>query len=297
MKKYFILLFIFFLNNIQSQIRSIVVLDSLTNEPIPFVTVQLSKNTGTYTNEKGVFELNENESDTLRFSHLSYDDFHIKVSNLKNSVILSPNAILLKEVKVIKGTKLSKYIDFPRKNNSFGSWPLVAKSELVTLITPNIENENSIITSLDFKFEKRAYKEFSSKLNTALRVNIYEQDNEIIKNKIYSSKVFVINSTNKDKIEVDLKDDYIALSKNGLYIGIEVIGDIDELGKIKTEKSSIRPILTDNSINDYSAKTFLRYMFNQKLFLNPMSEVMKKASPDKKIERNLSFGMTLSKKK
>ena len=297
MKKYFIILFIFFLNNIQSQIRSIVVLDSLTNEPIPFVTVQLSKNTGTYTNEKGVFELNENESDTLRFSHLSYDDFHIKVSNLKNSVILSPNAILLKEVKVIKGTKLSKYIDFPRKNNSFGSWPLVAKSELVTLITPNIENENSIITSLDFKFEKRAYKEFSSKLNTALRVNIYEQDNEIIKNKIYSSKVFVINSTNKDKIEVDLKDDYIALSKNGLYIGIEVIGDIDELGKIKTEKSSIRPILTDNSINDYSAKTFLRYMFNQKLFLNPMSEVMKKASPDKKIERNLSFGMTLSKKK
>ena len=297
MKFNYTIFFILVLNYSYAQNKSVLVLDSLTNEPIPFVTVQLSKNTGTYTNEKGSFDLNQNSKDTLQLTHISYNDFQIKATDVKDKIILSPNAILLKEVKVIKGNQISKYIDFPKKNNSISSWPINSKTEILALIIPNNENTNSIITNLDFKFDKRRYDNFVNNLKTAFRVNIYNQENEKITKKIYSSKVFIINSNVKDKIEVDLKDEFIELEKSGVFIGIEVIGDIDEQGTIVKDKSYIRPVLTGNSVNDYSAKTFLRYMFNEKLILDPMSEVMKKASPNKKIERNLSFGMTLSKKK
>ena len=298
MKNYFIILFIFFINNIQSQTRSIVVLDSLTNHPIPFVTIQFSKDNGTYTNEKGFFDLNQNSKDTLQLTHIAYNDFKIKASDVKATIILSPNAILLKDVKINNGKQITNFIDFAKKNNSISSWPISSNTELLTLIVPNIENANSNIIKLNFKFEKRKYNEISS-LKTALRINIYDQKNEKIIDKIYSGNVHIIDASKKDYIDIDLNNENIELSKNGLFIGIEVIGDINESGDIIKDKSYIRPVLTGNSISDYSAKTFIRYTFKNDSMgkkLIPINEILAKTS-DKKFERNLSFGMTLSKKK
>ncbi len=292
MKNPIYLLFLLFLNNMQSQ--SIIVIDSLNHKPIPFVNIQFNKNNGTYTNENGVFEVNRNTKDTLRLSHISYTDYEVKASDVKDTIILSPNAILLTEVKITNGKKTIKYVDFPRKNSSFGSFPVISKSEIITLITPNIENAYSTITKLDFKFEKKKYEENNNNIKTAFRVNIYDSKKEKIKNKIYSSEVFIIDATKKEKIEIDLNNEYIELSNNGLFIGIEVIGDIDQNGNITKEKSSIRPILTDNTINDYSAKTFLKYTFDKKLNLNPINDIFEK-NLNSKINRNLSFGMTISK--
>lgn len=292
MKNYIYILFLLFLNNMQSQ--SIIVIDSLNHKPIPFVNIQFNKNNGTYTNENGVFEVNRNTKDTLRLSHISYTDYEVKASDVKDTIILSPNAILLTEVKITNGKKTIKYVDFPRKNSSFGSFPVISKSEIITLIIPNIENAYSIITKLDFKFEKKKYEENNNNIKTAFRVNIYDSKKEKIKNKIYSSEVFIIDATKKEKIEIDLNNEYIELSNNGLFIGIEVIGDIDQNGNITKEKSSIRPILTDNTINDYSAKTFLKYTFDKKLNLNPINDIFEK-NLNSKINRNLSFGMTISK--
>lgn len=292
MKNYLFLLLLLVFNNVKSQ--NIVVIDSTSRKPIPFVNIQFSKNSGTYTNENGIFEINKNIKDTLRFSHISYNPYIIKASEIKDTIILSPNAILLKEVRITNGKKITKYLDFPKKNSSFSSFPVISKSEIVTLIIPNIENINSIISKLDFKFEKKKLEEYKNNLKTAFRINIYSSKNEKIKNKIYSSDVFIIDATKKEKIELNIDNENIELSKNGLFIGIEVIGDIDQGGNITKEKSSIRPILTDNTINDYSAKTYLKYTFDNKLNLSPINEIFEKNTKSK-INRNLSFGMTIYK--
>lgn len=292
MKKYILLIFVFAFSKTQSQ--NIIVVDSTNHQPIPFVNVYFSKNNGTFTNENGVFNLNNRKQDTIKFSHISYNEYEIIASNIRDTIILSPNSIILKEVLVSNGKKISKYIDFPKKNSSYSSFPVNSKSEIITLVIPNSNNINSFISKLDFKFEKKKGNDNALNIKTALRVNIYSSKNKKIKSKIYSSEVFVIDATKKDKIEVDLSENYVEMEKNGLFIGIEVIGDIDNNGNILNEKTLIRPILTSNTIEDYYSETFLKYSFDKKLILNPINDILKKSSGED-INRTLSFGITLIK--
>ena len=287
MKIYILLIFVFAFSKTQSQ--NIIVVDSTNHQPIPFVNVYFSK-----TNENGVFNLNNRKQDTIKFSHISYNEYEIIASNIRDTIILSPNSIILKEVLVSNGKKISKYIDFPKKNSSYSSFPVNSKSEIITLVIPNSNNINSFISKLDFKFEKKKGNDNALNIKTALRVNIYSSKNKKIKSKIYSSEVFVIDATKKDKIEVDLSENYVEMEKNGLFIGIEVIGDIDNNGNILNEKTLIRPILTSNTIEDYYSETFLKYSFDKKLILNPINDILKKSSGED-INRTLSFGITLIK--
>ncbi|TRX21336.1 carboxypeptidase-like regulatory domain-containing protein [Flavobacterium franklandianum] len=291
--KYIYILFLAFFFNAQSQ--NILVLDSLNHKPIPFVNIILNNNNnGTYTNESGYFEVNKKLKDTLFFSHISYNSIQVKASEIKDTIILSPNAILLKEVKISNGKQQTKFIDFPKKNSSYGSWPVTSMSEIVTLIIPNLQNEDSKIKKLEFNFVKRKLDEFKSNLRTAFRINIYSSKKGEIDSKIYSSDACIINAYNKEKIEIDLGNENIELNKKGIFIGIEVIGDIDENGNLSKEMASIRPVLSDNSINDYTATTFLKYIFDKKQKLKPLNEIFSEKIFSK-ISRNLSFGMTISK--
>ena len=113
MKIYILLIFVFAFSKTQSQ--NIIVVDSTNHQPIPFVNVYFSKNNGTFTNENGVFNLNNRKQDTIKFSHISYNEYEIIASNIRDTIILSPNSIILKEVLVSNGKKISKYIDFQKK--------------------------------------------------------------------------------------------------------------------------------------------------------------------------------------
>lgn len=284
------LLFILISSTIQSQ--NAVVINSLNHNPIPFVNIQIGRNSGTYSNENGAFEFNKQSKDTLRFSHISYNDYQIKVCDIKDTIVLSPNDILLKEVKITNGKEITKYVDFPKRNSNQGSFPVQSKSEILALIIPDIKNENAIITKLDFKFEKERFD--NSKTKTALRINVYDTEGEYIKNKIFSTEAYIIDISKKDRIEVDLSQEFITLSKKGLFIGLEVIGNIDDQGEITKEKAYIRPILSGNIINDYSLKTFLKYTFDKLLILKPINGILEEATGEK-LSRNLSFGLTIIK--
>ena len=273
--------------------QNVLVLDSINKKPVPFVNIFIGNNKGTYTNEYGYFNVDRKLKDTLLLSHIAYNNLHIKVSEIKDTIILSPNAIILKEVIINKGKQQSKFIDFPKRNSSYGSWPITSMSEIVTLITPNKKNENSKIQKLEFNFLKKKFNEFGKNLKTALRINMYSSKNNEIEDTIYSSNVFVITSYLKEKIELDLSNEEVKFNRKGIFIGIEVIGEIDSNGNLSKEKSSIRPALSSNSIEDYKATTFLKYTFDKKLKLKPINEIfLEKLNVI--IDRNLSFGMTIS---
>jgi hypothetical protein len=286
---YIFLLAVFF----KTHSQNVLVLDSINKKPVPFVNIFIGNNKGTYTNEYGYFNVDRKLKDTLLLSHIAYNNLHIKVSEIKDTIILSPNAIILKEVIINKGKQQSKFIDFPKRNSSYGSWPITSMSEIVTLITPNKKNENSKIQKLEFNFLKKKFNEFGKNLKTALRINMYSSKNNEIEDTIYSSNVFVITSYLKEKIELDLSNEEVKFNRKGIFIGIEVIGEIDSNGNLSKEKSSIRPALSSNSIEDYKATTFLKYTFDKKLKLKPINEIfLEKLNVI--IDRNLSFGMTIS---
>lgn len=88
----------------------ITVLDSLTQNPIPFATVLLNDKQGWITNEEGQFQLPKQQTDkakdTLSLSSLGYETLFIPLDHLKDSVFyLAPKPFALKEV-VLTNRKL-----------------------------------------------------------------------------------------------------------------------------------------------------------------------------------------------
>ncbi len=291
-KHHLIIILTLFLNNLFGQ--KIVVVDSVNKKPIAFVSVRFNKENGTYTDENGTFELNKTAKDTLIFSHISFDELVLKATNIKDTIIMSPNAIIIKEITVTNGKESIKYIDFPKKKSSYGSFPVFAKSEIISLVIPNSENSNATIKKINFNFSKNKSTPQNESIRTAFRVNIYNAKNKKVKEKIFSSETYTINTTKKDKIEIDLTNESIEFSENGIFISIEAIGDIDKNGNLINNQSSIRPLLSDNNIVDYSSATYIRYTFDRKQNLKPLNDFLEKMS-NSKMNRNLSFGLTISK--
>jgi hypothetical protein len=292
MKKNIFILFILLSFNLYSQ--KIIVVDSVNKKPLSFATIQFNKGSGTYTDENGYFELNRKISDTLKLSQMSYADLVLITSEITDTIFMSPNAIIIKEIIVTNGKQVTKHIDIPKKKASFGSFPLFSKSEIISLVMPSSENSNLKIQKINFNFSKSIYNQQNDNIRTAFRVNIYDVKNKKIKDKIFSSETYIINTNQKDKIEIDLTNELISFLPNGIFIGIEAIGDINKDGSIKNNESSIRPNISENTIKDYSAITYIRYVFNKKESIKPLNEFIEKNS-NKKINRNLSFGLTLVK--
>jgi hypothetical protein len=117
------ILFMFCLSHIISQAQTILtctITDCKTNEPIPYVHVGIAgKNTGTITNEAGLFTLRVPDSlilENLTISSVGYETQRIVISKEKTALQLCPQTIQLAEV-VIRPKK-EKTLGLSRKGNS-----------------------------------------------------------------------------------------------------------------------------------------------------------------------------------
>ncbi|MFV1448393.1 carboxypeptidase-like regulatory domain-containing protein [Maribacter sp. HS] len=114
-------IFVFTILNTNAQNLSANVLDSITQQPIPYATVQL-KEKGVITNEEGNFNfiLNETiqESDSLIISSMGYETLAKPISEFTSSrILLVPKAIELREVIVSnKNYTADEIIDFVVEN-------------------------------------------------------------------------------------------------------------------------------------------------------------------------------------
>ena len=92
-------------------------IDSTKTEPVPYATVQLNKEIGVISNEKGVFNLNIQrpivETDSLNISCLGYEKLQIAVQSLQDSIIfLRPKSIDLDQVVITnKDLDIDEIID------------------------------------------------------------------------------------------------------------------------------------------------------------------------------------------
>jgi hypothetical protein len=106
---------------LQSQTVSSVILDSATQKPVPYATIQLF-NKGAITNEEGRFSLNYegtiSETDSLKISSIGYSTIHEPLASFIEPIIyLAPKAIELNPVIVTnKHYTPEEIIDAVKKN-------------------------------------------------------------------------------------------------------------------------------------------------------------------------------------
>ena len=94
--------------------QTMTVKDSITNEPIPFVSVYFGNDTGGYTDENGKIAI-PNEAAQIRLSHICYETKSIsKITADSQTIILVPKRINLDEVAIsAKVPKRIKTTEFP----------------------------------------------------------------------------------------------------------------------------------------------------------------------------------------
>lgn len=136
-------------SSLYAQTLSSKILDSITQKPIPYVTVLLN-NKGVITNEEGQFTFLLDESikatDSLLISCIGYESLGKPINEFKeNAIYLSPKAIELKEVIV--------------SNKNY------TPTEIITLVQENLEKNYRLGFTKKRLFLRESYQ------NTILKTN------------------------------------------------------------------------------------------------------------------------------
>ena len=100
--KHVLLLFSFLLcfpSWAQQKFRAHVV-DATTGEALPYVSIYISKNNGTMTNEEGDFVVHAKPGDTLHISRIGYEKLQIVASKMHGKVSMKPLSEMLRGVTV-----------------------------------------------------------------------------------------------------------------------------------------------------------------------------------------------------
>ena len=159
--------------------QTIVVKDSITNEPVPFVSVYFGNDSGGYTDEQGAIAI-PNEIEQIRFSHICYESKSIaKVTVDSQTIFLVPKRINLDEVaisaKVPKRIKTTEVGSMKAKTqtkhkgaNGF-EMTLFIPYDSTWTETPYI---HSILASLDYSTHYLVFTEIKNPIYATLRFDL-----------------------------------------------------------------------------------------------------------------------------
>ncbi len=140
------------------------IVDKKTNQPIPYATIQVSKNEGVITNEEGRFSLNLGDSfsktDSIYISSMGYEKVGISIQNVTDSIIyIEPKAIELKGVFISnKNLTVDEIMENVEDNLSKNYDFKLSHKRLFFR-----ESEFNTIKKLKVDFKKSTIKEFNKK--------------------------------------------------------------------------------------------------------------------------------------
>ena len=159
--------------------QTVIVKDSITNEPIQFVSVYFGNDTGGYTDEKGMIAI-PNEAAQIRLSHICYETKSIsKITADSQTIFLVPISINLDEVAIsaktpirIKTTEVglikSKTQTKHKGANGF-EMALFIPYDSTWAETPYI---HSILASLDYSTHWLVFTEIKNPIYATLRFDL-----------------------------------------------------------------------------------------------------------------------------
>lgn len=297
----FQLLIVFFTCvNCFSQSRSLTVKDAVTNEVLPFASVNLLNGFGLFTNQIGEVTLEENTPNKIKISYVGYTSLLILIDELiTNEVKLQPEENKLDEVEIVISKKDFKdrreFIVKPVIHDDIEKMYWSSIGQQYAFFIPN-SKENSRLLSITIPlitkdlhqgitetiFETDPYGtmmkiEFMDVLYGLPNQKLYNYDKKVV---IYSGKI-------KEKISIQF-DEIIPIPKEGLFITMTVMGKTNDKGILKSElpyavvdlhdrkKKIVKIILPNYPLvkEPKGVETFFRNVFNNEVKWNRINRPM-----------------------
>ncbi len=268
------------------------ILDKQNKQIIPFVNIKyIGTEKGVYSNVMGVFNLEQNISDSISISSIGYYSTKIPVLNIRDSIFLTPKTEALNEV-IVTNKRKEKEIGLHKKPSNF-SWSIKPSREFITYLNINPKYHDAYITKVHFPI-KKPWESSKKETKAVVRANIYLSPDDVIYKKIFQSKSIYCQINKSQLLTFDVSDALISIDSSNIYIGIELIGFINNEGKILTDsEESLRIPFTKKKTKDFDSETFVKFVFSEKPEWEPLNNIVRK-----KIGLNnqyyLPIGLTLS---
>jgi hypothetical protein len=270
MKKKVLLLIYLFPIYVFSQ-KEIYIKDFKTKKELPYATINfLQKNKGLYTNERGVFLLPEIKSDSIEISYIGYDSLKFKASKIKDTIFLRQSSIILSEIEINTGKSKEKVIGYIRKKKNL-SWHIKKKTELATLIRYNKYYKDAYIKKIFIPISKEGgikkgniWESDFPDFRSVFRVHLYSNSEGKPNKSVLKNSILIECDQNSSNIlEIDITDEFIKFPKEGVFVGVEMIGVLDNNGSISNNKSSILPSFkfTKKKEKNISSISYIKIIF------------------------------------
>ncbi len=253
----FLILILLFTNYIEAQ--TLVILDSLNKEPIPFSTISFGNGLGNFADEDGQFNFSKEkykDIDTLFISAMGYTEKAVLTIELPQNVLLKAEVSQLTEV-VVSAKKEGKFKFKKQKplthTDLFASWLPTVESEVAVLFK-QYENKPSQISKLliPINAESKYKSKGKGKFATIFRVNFYKNQNGFPGEPMgYENVVFSIDEKEDKIFELDVLDKSIYIPETGLFVSLQVLGYENSKGRLAQTKQ-YREIKTARGIQKIS---------------------------------------------
>ncbi|WP_179354324.1 carboxypeptidase-like regulatory domain-containing protein [Winogradskyella vidalii] len=219
MRKILLITLILFTNLIYSQTKG-TVLDSISQEPIPYVNIWVeNENIGTTSNEIGQFEINESLKDKiLIFSAIGFKSKKVNSNTIEKKILLSPEITELEEV-LISNSSIDKEFKVGEFEESDVGLNMACWSRpwILARFFPYEKDydETRFIKSIKVRTT-------SDIKNAKFNIRLYaKNENGEPGEFLYNKNIIGIAKKGKRLTEIDLSEYDIYFPEDGLFIAIE----------------------------------------------------------------------------
>jgi hypothetical protein len=201
-----------------SQLKSVVI-DSVSNEKIPYVNIWIqNKNFGTTSNFNGEFQLSCNNSDTIIFSAIGYERKKICSDSIPKIICLIPIIVELKEVLVL-GYKEKLYLKIGefKKSKIHNFFACGINPWIVARYFPNDTSYTKTKYLNKLRFLTKSHLD-----NSKFYVRLYKAtEGGEPGDFLFNEPIMGIAKKGKHITELDLSDLNLKFPEHGLFIAIE----------------------------------------------------------------------------
>lgn len=144
-------------------------------------------------------------------------------------------------------------------------WSLSAVYQIATLLKPSDEISDAKIKFIQIPIHLFPEKSVETKTPflTVIKIHIFSNKNNLPDKPLIETPITLyIKKGDKKKILLDLSKEDIYFSKEGVFICIEKVGEVDENGKVLADSSSSMSVVcTDKNSKEFRSQTYIKTKF------------------------------------
>lgn len=231
----YLLIVLLFMEHIcfgQNLILSSKVVDFDTRESLPYVNIIVKdKLIGTFSDENGTFHIEYVKGDSLIVSHVGYEKLIVLAEEIEELIQLKEQPNILTEVAISSSRKTkTKLLGVLKKKADTYMGGVLQYA----MFFENNEGEIGFIKKLHFEIGHSVNRGKENKKQAKIRIRIYEKDSTTGKPgmDILKKEKIVTIKPNQRNVNVDISEENIYFPLNGLFVGIDILGFVDESGRL-----------------------------------------------------------------